>query len=202
MSYYWARFKNKKENTFRYDTRIYLNDIKEINNNDICIGAIVGKNPGSAKALNTNNIKIQPINLDGDKLLPTVRNIFIKSFKEQNLEVPKNSYIQVLNLFYLCDENLNRAIGKIALLSELELDDSEGKEFPLIWYVWGNENKKLNDFKKRFVNLRTNQHIFYNQKEKCISLYMPTTQCFAKHTQGLAHNAIIPHLSKLLLKQT
>lgn len=35
---------------FRYDTRVYLNPIDFPRGDDICIGAIVGKNPGSAIA--------------------------------------------------------------------------------------------------------------------------------------------------------
>lgn len=50
MSYYWAKFKKIDDNIFRFDTRVYLNPTKSPGENDICIGAIVGKNPGSAIA--------------------------------------------------------------------------------------------------------------------------------------------------------
>ena len=91
MPLYWAKFKKNNGHTFRYDTRIYLTDIENISDHDICIGAIVGKNPGSAKATYISNTSIQPISLDGDKLLPTVRNIFLKALNETQLNVQKNA---------------------------------------------------------------------------------------------------------------
>jgi len=79
VSYFWAKFEKVDGQIFRYDTRLYIHSIKSPCNEDNCIGAIVGKNPGSAKANNENNCSLQEINLDGDKLLPTVRNIIEKS---------------------------------------------------------------------------------------------------------------------------
>lgn len=65
MSYYWAIFQKVRSNVFRYDTRIYLESLDEPNDDDICIGAVVGKNPGSAKANNINSTSLQQIRLDG-----------------------------------------------------------------------------------------------------------------------------------------
>jgi hypothetical protein len=44
-----------------------------------CVGAIVGKNPGSAKP--TQLGVWGPLNLDGDKMLPSVRNRFVAAYK-------------------------------------------------------------------------------------------------------------------------
>ena len=52
------------------DTRVYLKQIQKPSNNDICLGAIVGKNPGSARGAISN--ELVQIDLQGDKLLPTV----------------------------------------------------------------------------------------------------------------------------------
>ena len=43
---YWAKFENIENNIHRFDTRVYLKQIQKPSNNDICLGAIVGKNPG------------------------------------------------------------------------------------------------------------------------------------------------------------
>lgn len=96
-NYYWAKFENIGNNIHRYDTRVYLIEINKPSDNDKCLGAIVGKNPGSARGAISNEL-IQ-IDLQGDKLLPTVRNIFENAYKKCAKEILENSYIQVLNLF-------------------------------------------------------------------------------------------------------
>lgn len=80
-----------------FATRVYLIEINKPSDNDKCLGAIVGKNPGSARGAISNEL-IQ-IDLQGDKLLPTVRNIFENAYKKCAKEILENSYIQVLNLF-------------------------------------------------------------------------------------------------------
>lgn len=200
MSYFWASFEKIDENIYRYDTRIYLSDIESINSNDLCIAAVVGINPGSAKANDIYTLGLQKINLDGDKLLPTVRNIFLKAYNEAKEEIPKNGYIQVLNLFYLCDENKEEAIRKINNLSEFKTDKLENKEFNLIWYLWGQEDERINFLKNRFKNINSKHHIFYNQIEKQISFNKPDIKSFARHTRGLAHSLIVPSIASILKK--
>ncbi|MDO9305418.1 MAG: hypothetical protein Q7T77_08795 [Sulfuricurvum sp.] len=197
MQYYWAKFEKKGSDIFRFDTRIYLNPIETPNENDVCVGAIVGKNPGSAKALN-NNVGLQPILLDGDKLLPTVRNIILKSYANAAILVPERGYIQVLNLFYLCEPILSKAILSVKKYTTSIVCDSEKKSFPWVWYVWGSESESLNPFKGRFTNLLTNHHFYYDKANACIVQKMASPNAFAKHTQGLKHEMVVPHLSTLL----
>ena len=71
-----------------------------------------------------------------DQLLRTVKNIFEKAYFKSGKKIPDNSYIQVLNLFYLCDADLNNAIKKYEN-STSKIDESENKNFSFIWYVWG-----------------------------------------------------------------
>ncbi len=68
-NYYWAKFENIGNNIHRYDTRVYLIEINKPSDNDKCLGAIVGKNPGSARGAISN--ELVQIDLQGDKLLPT-----------------------------------------------------------------------------------------------------------------------------------
>lgn len=58
MSNYWAKFKKVDDDTFRFDTRIYLIKISEPSDDYICIGAVVGKNPGSAIAMSAEKIAV------------------------------------------------------------------------------------------------------------------------------------------------
>lgn len=200
MSYFWAKFEKIDDNIFRYNTRIYLSNIENVDDNDSCIAAIIGINPGSAKANDTCNSELQKINLDGDKLLPTVRNIFLKAYMEVGIEKPKNAYIQVLNLFYLCDENKEEAIRKINNLLEIKTDNMENQEFNLIWYLWGQEDGRINHLKTRFKDIKSSYNIFYNQVEKTVSFYKPEINDFPRHTRGLAHNNIVPHIANILKK--
>jgi len=59
---FWAEFVEIGKDIFRFDTRVYLNRIRSIESRDPCIGAVVGKNPGSAKSVAVGK-GIQPIKL-------------------------------------------------------------------------------------------------------------------------------------------
>ena len=93
---------------------VHLKQIQKPSNNDICLGAIVGKNPGSARGAISN--ELVQIDLQRDQLLRTVKNIFEKAYFKSGKKIPDNSYIQVLNLFYLCDADLNNAIKNMKIV--------------------------------------------------------------------------------------
>ena len=195
MGHYWANFKKLNGDLFRFDTRIYLNSIDNPQESDTCIGAVVGKNPGSAlpKFDNQTNT-ITEINLNGDKLLPNVRNIILKSMKE----IPSNQYIQVLNLFYLCDKNIEKAIIRSKQISSKIYDPCESKFFPWVWFVWGANSNELIKFKDRFTTINSlNKFYFDNSKKEVISSF-PPFQKTARHTQGLTHSYIVPYFEILM----
>lgn len=197
MSHFWAKFLSADNETFRLDTRIYLKDIDSPMKDDLCIGAIVGKNPGSAKQSTPSN-ELQPIELDGDKLLPTVRNIIIKAYLKANTVLPERGYVQVLNLFYLCNPNLSQAIISIKKFSEPLLCRSEASVFPWVWYVWGNESTYLNPHKKRFLQIHAKHYFFFDNHTKEVKKKTPELNEFAKHTQGLKHEYVIPHIARII----
>ena len=95
---YLARFEKVDGELCRFDTRIYLNGY-DISKDSNCIGAIVGKNPGSAipRVLN----ELVPLELNGDNMLPTVRNRFIDGYRLAKKQIPTNSFVRVWNLFYI-----------------------------------------------------------------------------------------------------
>ena len=197
MSHFWAKFLSTDGETFRLDTRIYLKDIDAPRKDDLCVGAIVGKNPGSAKR-STSSSELQPIELAGDKLLPTVRNIVTKAFLEANTPPPERGYVQVLNLFYLCNPNLSQAIASIERFSEPLLCKSEVAAFPWVWYVWGGESADLNLYKKRFSQVNANHHFFFDNRAKEVKNQTPKHHEFAKHTQGLKHEYVVPHIAQII----
>jgi len=194
MGYYWANFREVNGDLFRLDTRIYLSNINNPCENDICIGAVVGKNPGSAMPKsNYQSNALTGINLNGDKFLPNVRNIVLKSMRE----ISTNQYIQVLNLFYLCDKNLYKAIARNQQISSKISDSSESKFFPWVWFVWGANSKELLKFKERFTCINSpNKFYFDNSKKEVISC-LPPFQKTARHTQGLVHSHIVPYFEQL-----
>ena len=79
MGNFWAIFEEIEGDVFRFDTRIYLKPIESPETNDECIGAIIGKNPGSAKASRISS-ELQPINLERDQFLKAVRSIVTKAY--------------------------------------------------------------------------------------------------------------------------
>ena len=198
MSIYWAKYEDHLGDTFRLDTRIYLHDTDHASDTDTCIGAVVGKNPGSAKPSFKSN-DIQPVDLDGDKLLPTVRNVVLKSYKEAGIEPPKNTYIQVLNLFYLCNPNLGKAIEAMKISSGPRSCESERKNIPWVWYVWGGRHDLLNMFKVRYSSLKTKNHFFYDNVAGEVVSRPARELDFARHTQGLKHAFVIPYIAKLVV---
>ena len=89
---YFARFESVADHIFRFDTRIYLGKHNADEDGE-CVGAIVGKNPGSAKP--TQLGVLAPLKLDGDKMLPSVRNRFIAAYQNAGKPIPNNVFIQV-----------------------------------------------------------------------------------------------------------
>ncbi len=195
--YYWAEFINIGSDIFRFDTRIYLNPIGRIKPDDKCIGAVVGKNPGSAKPT-AIGCGIQSIALDGDRLLPTVRNIITKSYSHAKIHPPKNGYIQVLNLFYLCDPNLGQALKKIKANNKARNCPTENHLFPWVWYVWGGALPNLSTYKERFSELNSNNHFYYDKSLLKIVEKPASKSTFAKHTQGLKQELVFPYISSLM----
>ena len=199
MSCFWAKFQLIEEHLFRFDTRIYLTNIIEPKEDDLCVGAIVGKNPGSAKQSASSN-ELQAIKLDGDKLLPTVRNIITSAYSKAQIIPPDQAYIQVLNLFYLCNPNLACALETINNIGDVKPCSSEFKSFPWIWYVWGDSSSRLSPYKKRFSCLDSPNHFFYDNQVKEVKCLPPSLNEFAKHTQGLKHEYVIPYIANLIKK--
>jgi len=193
---FWARFEEIDRSLYRYDTRIYIKPVNNIKEDDVCLGAVVGKNPGSAKGEVSHNLK--EIDLDKDKLLPTVRNIFLKAYELANIELPVRAYIQVLNLFYLCEPDLNLAKDEAKGKIIKGICKTENKDFPFVWFVWGGNDNFLNSYKNRFSSLKSKQPFYYDNKKGEVIQNIPTDISSAKHTQGLTHDFVVPHIANVL----
>jgi len=194
MGHYWAKFEKHNGKLYRFDTRIYLESVDEISANDECIGAIVGKNPGSAIPKNEIYNLPSEIELNGDKLLPTVRNIF----KRGNPKLSGRKYIQVLNLFYLCNPSLEEAIKDYESGQVKYVCPTEKNSFPWIWFMWGGYNKKLTNKKQRFKEVNSLNLFYLDSRSKIVQTGLPADKICAKHTQGMQHDLVLPFLRKML----
>lgn len=97
-----------------------------------CLGAIIGKNPGSAKAAVAGWGELR---LDGDNLLPNIHSLFMKSFWRAGKQPPAEAYIQVLNLFYVCDKDLSSATATLAQQNDIYADPAESNSFPFVFFA-------------------------------------------------------------------
>lgn len=193
--HYFAKFEKINGHLFRFDTRVYLEPYQK-NQDSECVGAIVAKNPGSAiyKELGV----WAPLELNGDRMLPTVRKRFINAYKETGKEIPENSFIRVWNLFYLCNPNLGEACNAISAFQTIPECPSENDNIKIVWYAWGDNHKFLNKFKTRFLSRADENGFFYNQKTKIISDQAPKESDFAKHTQGMPAKPVEDYLKSRL----
>ena len=193
---YFARFEKTAGHIFRFDTRIYLGTNYSINEEGVCIGAIIGKNPGSATS--AQNGCLSPIDLSGDKMLPSVRNRFVDAYRKAGVTPPRNAFVRVWNLFYLCNKDLNAAISQLSSLPDPPLCNSEQQDSPpLVWYAWGGSNPALDQFKSRFSH--HNSHCFYYDKNSNnIVSGIPTGGAFPKHPQGMPSKPVVNYLSDII----
>jgi hypothetical protein len=193
MSYY-ARFETIADYMFRFDTRIYLGKHSADEDGE-CVGAIIGKNPGSAKP--TQFGVLASLNLDGDKMLPSVRNRFLSAYQQAGKVIPENAFVQVWNLFYHCNPDLGAACSAMSRLNDLPLCPSESGKQKVVWFAWGGSDNRLNPFKQRFLS-DSQCGFYYNHQSGMIVSRSPCAADFAKHPQGLPALPIVNHLAGLL----
>ncbi len=192
---YVAKFEMINGHLFRFDTRIYLGEY-DLEANGKCVGAIIGKNPGSAKP--TKHGRLELLDLDGDKMLPFVRNRFTAAFQHLGKTASQNSFIRVWNLFYLCNANLEEAKKVFSGYTSPPFCQTEAEESPFVWFGWGGNDKFLNPFKERFINRKHDKPFFFDNKIRKIHEAIPSVMDSAKHTQGMPAHPIESYLAKML----
>ncbi|MCT7557895.1 hypothetical protein [Aliarcobacter butzleri] len=88
-----------------------------------------------------------------------------------------------MNLFYLCDADLNNAIKKYEN-STSKIDECE--------------NKQLSNMKDRFNKINSKKHFYLDPRNDCIKENIPSNIDLAKHTQGMRQEKVIDYISKIL----
>ena len=192
---YVAKFEYIDGILCRFDTRIYLNS--HIGDSDsVCVGAIIGKNPGSAKPITTG--ELSRLELSGDRMLPFVGNRFAEAFTIANKQPPKNAFIRVWNLFYVCNKNLYEAANISLQMTNQPICESELEITPFTWFGWGPSSSFLNPFKDRFLSRRLQRAFYYDHASATVIGQAPTECSAAKHTQGMPKVPIEQYLSTVV----
>lgn len=193
---YFARFQKVGNDWIRHDTRIYLSDFTGTSLQGNCLGAIIGKNPGSAQAAVP---EWGALELSGDKMLPNVRNILLEAFDHAGKKPPVDSFVQVLNLFYICGSDLVTATKALAKHKSAYPDPSEFRSFPFVWFAWGKGSRVLDPLKTRFVAMHKNDNAFFYCPQTATVVPRPPKRTeLAKHTQGLPHAPLVSYLATRL----
>ena len=122
----------------------------------------------------------------------------MKAYKNSNYSMEKK-YIQVLNLFYLCNKNADVAIKEIIKYPSNDcICNKENNHFGIVFYAWGLK-KGLDFFKKRLIDkIKTNNHIWYEKEKNEIILIKPNCNDKVKHPLGLTQNILLPKLEKMI----
>ena len=198
---YFAEFRPVPGGMVRHDTRVYLSDGCRDQNGGVPVGAVIGKNPGSAGP--AFPAIWGPVSLLKDQLLPNVRSIFLKAH-EQAMKThgaarfPPDAYVQVLNLCYFCTPELGELKTLLRVGRTFPICSREQRVFPLLWYLWGNPESALTPLKSRFKTRSERSQFFYNPATHGIVMRHPSDSEQARHTQGMTHDWVVQHLANLL----
>lgn len=183
---YYADFKTDAAtgHTYRHDTRIYLGDHSKSQSSGVCVGAFIGKNPGSASRRANGWGQI-----NSDNTLRLIRSIWLKSYPK-GIYPKDNEYVQVLNLFYLCEQHFPTACKHAHIQSKYSLDPTENQTFKKIWWGIGDydfANRNLSPFVKRLHRICSSKHIFYDPSCGRAVSRAPANEDSCKHPIGLPH---------------
>lgn len=193
---FFAHFRMHEGHQFRLDTRIYLRDSDKPGERDTCVAAIIGKNPGSANPTQFN--RLTQLSLDGDKLLPNVRNRFRAAYERSGSQIPRGAYIRVWNLLYLCNPDLKDAIASFTTVRRPLICDTEQTMPRMVWFAWGPPNPKLSEYMSRFLDRAIDCPFYYDIDAKKVVTSKPTLTSKVKHTQGLPMEPVERHLSRIV----
>ena len=191
---YYARFELIQGHVFRFDTRIYLGQVP-CHEEGECVGAVVGKNPGSAKP--TQLDVLAPLSLAGDKMLPSVRNRFLRAYERAGRLAPRGAFVRVWNLFYLCNPNLTAACSSMSRITNVPVCPSEGSQPKVVWFAWGGADRRIDAFKQRF-GAYGDGCFYYDHHRRTVVSGAPAVGDFAKHPQGMPAEPLVRYLAGVL----
>jgi hypothetical protein len=193
---YWARFPTRAGRLYRLDTRVYLQPVDRCRRSDPALGAIVGKNPGSARPREPGFTRHQQIRLANDRLLPTVRSLVTRAWRCAGCLPPDRGYVQILNLFYLVQADFAKARTELQSVRRTVVDPAAAKEYPWTMFVWGRLDPQLATLADSTV-VRTERPFFVDRYSGNVVEGRPRGDDFARHTQGMRLEPVIDFLAGL-----
>src|SRR5262249_36030377 len=141
---------------------------------------------------------LAPLSLNGDKLLPFVRNRFRKAYELAKIDIPSGIYVRVWNLVYLCNKKLKMAVSSYERIREPLHCPSEATWPPIVWFAWGPPSNRFHEFKTRFLQHQVEHPFYYDMDAKQVVAAVPGHTSRVKHTQGLSAELIEVHLETIV----
>lgn len=206
MDYYYAKFKSTNGILTREMTRIYFNPVTPSEKDENCIGVVIAKNPGAAKP--TELDIWTKLNLSNDKMLQFIYDAFNKAFTISNYELPNNAYIRILNLFPVCNVDVDTAYKdwqKIDTTITNENADSNLRASRFIYIGWGNE-PYLDKFRTNWIEILNRYstkcfYISYKTDDRYNTFYkkgVPQLKMNVKHPSFMGKQLLIDSIRKNL----
>lgn len=192
---YVAKFQEVDGVLCRFDTRIYL-DEHNPGMDSVCVGAIIGKNPGSAMPSRIG--ELLPLELRRDKMLPTVGNRFAEAYAVARKQPPINAFVRVWNLFYVCNKDLQQAANIASRMAHQPICESEKDTVPFVWFGWGGSDATLNPFKRRFIVRSYPRALYFDNICREVIGHAPTEGSSARHTQGMPAAPVREYLARIV----
>ncbi|MEM9396852.1 MAG: hypothetical protein AAF991_05185 [Pseudomonadota bacterium] len=129
--------------------------------------------------------------------MPTVRSTVAVAYEKSGRSVASRSFLRVLNLFYVCDNDLRSAKTLLNSSRRNPVCEWEDSPYPWVWFAWGGPDRVLDGLKKRFVAMDTKQPFFYCGERKEVISRAPELGEKARHTQGMPTAEVIAYLASL-----
>lgn len=172
--------------TVRKDTRVYfLDSTTHDQEQRNCVGTIWMCNPGTKYESGSKKVRLKTSlrwgRWPGSDLDETIKIIVavIEEAKRQaalhNRVMGQEDYVEVLNLFYLCESERDKALKQLRRLSPYCESPCQNPRFS--WLAWGDDPPAalippLNSLKNPF---------FYSLRDKCLIRRTPTNHESALH---------------------
>lgn len=151
-----AIFEQRSGLDFRKETRLFYSEKEQL------VGTVIMINPGSSKRLAECGIPAT-----NNPTFRTVISIIEDAYKSKGKKMQPGSYIQVCNLFDICESDLIKALKALIEHEEVFKDGIKSscyrvsKESPWIWLAWGSDKilKRLNKTTGVFIPEFKNRNI-------------------------------------------
>ena len=179
---YYATFTGCDPKKFRFETRIYLEDLREELSKPTgqCVAAVVCKNPGSASEIYPDRSGRWAL-IRKDNTLTRIRNIFRDAYGD---DIPPGAFVKVWNLFYLCGKEYKDARRSVIQIGVQNSPSccSESCPCSVVWFAWGPPDPDLDFLMKRFRKMGIERPFFFDKNKRELVERVPLTGAdFAKH---------------------